>query len=378
MKRLVMFELRKIMIRRVWISIAACLAITIFFFVDTTPSPGMNSIFAVNKAKPELIAAHEGPIQPALAKKYEPSLRTERAEDSTGTYEEKAERIFQQKYASAAYRADLFTSSLSDLKAQKAQLETQEYKETFQYRDISNKLTMMERIDPPGFYITLNWNGLFNFISGLPGPGILFISFVIVLALAPMFSGEANYRMDSLILSSQYGRRSIVTAKLVAGLIFTVGWVTAFYGICLLTNSLLYGFVGWDAPLNQVFEESPYVLTQLQAFFVQYALALMGACGLLLLTALISAAFRSSLSSLGLAATGVILPLLTFPGVIGKLMLLFPTNIMASRNIIETYNSYNIWGTPVLYMPMTIIVMVMFTILTLLLIPKAFKHRLKV
>jgi ABC-type transport system involved in multi-copper enzyme maturation permease subunit len=380
MKRLVVFELRKIMVRRVWISIAACLAITIFFFVDTAPAPGMNSILAVNKERPELIAAHEGPIQVALAKKYEPSLKMERAEDSVGSKEQKIERILQQNYAVAAYQADLFKNRLNDLSAQKAQLESQGEKESYTYKNINKKLTMMERIDPPGFYVTEDWKKLFGFIAVLSSPSIMFIGLVIVLALAPLYSGEAGYRMDSLILSSKYGRRSIVTAKLIAGLIFTVGWVTAFYGVCVIVSCLPYGFVGWDAPLNSsyLFGESPYAMTQLQGLFLQYAIAIMGACGLLLWTALISAAFRSSLSSFGLAMTLVILPFISLPGIIGEIISLLPSSIMASGNLIESYRTYNLFNTPILYIPLSIVVTAILAILTLLLIPKAFGQRLKV
>ncbi|MBP1994481.1 hypothetical protein [Paenibacillus eucommiae] len=377
MKRLVRFELRKILIRRVWVAMLACLAITLIFFMEYYPS-GMNSILAVNKAKPELIAAHLGPVRADLAERYAPSLKLERAEDSIGTDEEKIERIFQQKYASAGYRANLFNSGLNELRAQKMQLESKGEKETYVYKDINKKLTMMERLDPPGFYVTSSWENLFLLISD--NPGMLFIGLVLVLALAPLYAGEASYRMDALILSSRYGRRKIVAVKLMAGLIFTVGWVTAFYGVCILLCCLPFGFVGWDAPLNSyyLFGDSPYAMTQLQGFFLQYAIALMGACGLLLLTALISAAFRSSLTSLGFAVAMIILPFITLPGVLGKMLLLFPSKILASRMLIESYKSFNLFNVPVLYLPLSIIFTVILGIVALALIPRAFERRLKV
>lgn len=80
--------------------------------------------------------------------------------------------------------------------------------------------------------------------------------------------------------------------------------------------------MGWNAPLNSYFyfDETPYALTQLQGFALKYAVTLLAACGLLLLTALISALCRSSLSSLGLAAFVVILPLFSLPGMLGKII----------------------------------------------------------
>ncbi|MNI61147.1 ABC-2 family transporter protein [compost metagenome] len=186
--------------------------------------------------------------------------------------------------------------------------------------------------------------------------------------------------MDSLILSSKYGRRRIVTAKLIAGLIFTFGWVTAFYGVCVMVCFTPYGFVGWDAPLNSsyIFRESLYPLTMLQGLFLQYVLALIGACGLLIWTALISAAFRSSLTSFGLAVTLVILPFISFPGIVGKIVNFLPSSIMASSHLIESYKTYNLFNTPILYLTVFIVVTVILGILITLLIPKTFERRLKV
>ncbi|WP_409340474.1 hypothetical protein [Paenibacillus sp. MBLB4367] len=378
MKPLIAFELRKILILRVWVAMAACLAIAAVYFVDHYPS-GMNSILAVEKEKPELVAAHIGPVQADLAQKYAFRLKEEYAENSIGTDEEKIYRIVEQKYASAAYRADLFNKSLAQFSQQKRQLEPQKAEAPFLYKDAVKKLGMMEKVDPPGFFVTRDWEQLFLFISGSPGPGPLFIAFVIALALAPLYSGETGYRMDALILSSRHGRRRIVAAKLTAGWLFTAGWVTAFYGICALLSCLPYRFIGWNAPLNSnyLFDESPYALTQLQGLLLQYLITLAAASAFFLLTALISAAFKSSMSSLGLALTMVIVPFLSLPGLLGKIMLLFPTKVMWSRNLIDHYMSYNLFHTPVLYLPLALSVMAVLGAFVLPLISKAFERRLK-
>lgn len=376
MKRLVMFELRKIMIPRVWISIAGSIGLAIFFFVSFYPS-GTNSILVVNKEKPEVIAAHLGPIQPDLALKYASRLQEEYAEDSVGPKEEKMKRILEQRYAGSAYMVDQFNQSLTGLREQKALLEKQE-PESFALRDVSKKLTMLEEGKPRGFYVTRDWNLLHTFLSGPPGVGDFLIGLVLVFAMAPLFSGEANYRMDSLILSSKYGRLKIVGAKLMAGFIVTFSWVTLFYGICTLLSCLPFGFVGWNAPLNSYFDETPYALTQLQGFALKYAVTLLAACGLLLLTALISALFRSSLSSLGLAAFVVILPLFSLPGLLGTIIGFMPSGVIVSRSLIEKYVSYNIFGIPILALPLSIFSVTLIGMIMLLLIPKAYERRLKV
>lgn len=376
MKRLVRFELRKIMIPRVWISIAGSLTLAIFFFVSFYPS-GTNSLLVVNREKPEVVAAHLGPIQPDLALKYAPRLDEEYAEDSVGPKEEKMKRILEQHYASSAYMVDQINQKLTNLREQKALLEKQE-PGSYALKDVSLKISMLEGGKSRGFYVTKDWNLLYTFFSGPPGVGDFLIALILVFALAPLFSGEANYRMDSLILSSKYGRLRIVAAKLLAGFIVTFSWVTLFYGICVLLSCLPFGFVGWNAPLNSYFYETPYALTHLQGFALKYAVTLLATCGLLLMTALISALSRNSLSSLGLAILVVILPLFSLPGYLGKIIAFIPSGVMMSRSLIEEYVSFNTFGVPILALPLSILSVIIIGVVTLLLIPKAFERRLKV
>ncbi|MEK4036166.1 hypothetical protein NYE44_09205 [Paenibacillus sp. FSL L8-0493] len=378
MNRLVMFELRKIMIPRVWISIAGSTALAIFCFVSFYPS-GTDSLLVVNKEKPEAIAAHLGPIQADLVLKYAPRLKEEYAEDSAWPKEEKMKRILEQHYAGTTYMVDQFNRNLTELRERKVLLEKQE-PGSYALRDVTKKLSMLEEGKPRGFYVTEDWDLLHIFFSSSPGVGDLLIGLILVFALAPLFSGEENYRMDALILSSRYGRLKIVAAKLLAGFIVTLSWVTLFYGICTLLACLPFGFVGWNAPLNSYFyfDETPYALTQLQGFALKYAVTLLAACGLLLLTALISALCRSSLSSLGLAAFVVILPLFSLPGMLGKIISFLPSGVMVSRSLIEKYVSYNIFGIPILHLPLSILSVIIIGILAIMLIPKAFERRLKV
>jgi ABC-type transport system involved in multi-copper enzyme maturation permease subunit len=374
MRRLIIFEFRKIMIPRVWISIAGSLLIAFFYFVSFYPS-GTNSLLVVNKERPEVIATHSGPIQPDLALKYAPRLKEEYAEDSVGSKAEKMTRILEQRYAASAYSLDLFNKNLTELREQKALLEKQD-QGSYVLKDVTKRLSMLEGIQPPGFYVTNDWGSLYRFFS-IPGVGNMLIGLILVFALAPLYSGEANYRMDSLILSSKYGRLKIVTAKLLAGSIVTVSFVTLFYGVCVLFSCLPFGFVGWNAPLNSYFAGSPYDLTQLQGVLLKYAVTLLAACGLLLLTALISALFRSSISTLGLAICLVLLPNFSLPGVVGEWIDFLPSGVIMSTSLIEKYVSYNIFGTPILYLPLSIFSVIITGVIAMLFLPKAFERRLK-
>lgn len=163
MNRLVMFELRKIMIPRVWISIAGSIALAIFCFVSFYPS-GTDSLLVVNKEKPEAIATHLGSIQPDLALKYAPRLKEEYAEDSAWPKEEKMKRILEQHYAGTAYMADQFNRNLTELRERKVLLEKQE-PGSYALRDVTKKLSMLEEGKPRGFYVTEDWDLLHIFFQ---------------------------------------------------------------------------------------------------------------------------------------------------------------------------------------------------------------------
>lgn len=380
MKRLVLFELRKILTLRVWTAMLVVLGISCFYLVSFYPSSsGMNSILTVLKEEPELVKAHIGPIKPELAAKYAFRLQEGRAEDSVGTKEEKKERILQQKYASAAYQADLFKQKLADLREQKAQLASSGKEDTFTYKEKSKILAMLEKLEVPGFYITKDWEQA-ALLIGSSGPGSIFMALVVVLAVAPLFSGEVGSKMDPLLLSSRSGRRRIVLAKLQAALLFTIGWITLYYGVVVMVACLPFGFAGWNAPLNvfYLYDVSPYDLTQLQGFLLQYAVTLVGACGLLVLTALISAAFQSTLSCFGLAVSLVMLPVMSPPGWLGELTQMLPSNVMKSIALINNDKTYNLLGTPVLRLTFLVVLTCIMSLLVLLIIPSVFKRRLKV
>ncbi|MCL6458701.1 MAG: ABC transporter permease subunit, partial [Gorillibacterium sp.] len=357
MKRMIWFELRKIMRLRIWIAILGCFVVMAFFFTHVH-SGQLTGMLAIQKAHPELITTLEGPIDPVLSKQYASTFEegVEWEYSSEGTLEERTEKIIQQNYVAYGYQADQFTQFIEDLKDRKLALVTLGEKDSYAYKDVDKQLTMMERIPVPGFHVVNVWASLFGFVSDTVGS--LFMGIILMLALATLFSGEADYNMDALILSSRYGRRSIVAAKVVAGLLFTVSWVTTFYTISLLAICLPFKFTGWDAPLNvnHQFLYSPYALTQLQAFFLQYVVALLAACALMLLFALISAFMKNSLSSMGLALTLVILPMISLPGVVGRMLLLLPSRLMKSKSMIEDYMTFNLFGQPVLYLTLAIFV----------------------
>lgn len=94
---------------------------------------------------------------------------------------------------------------------------------------------------------------------------MVFVGFLLVIALSPVFSEEYTRGTDALILTSRHGKGKCVWAKIIASYLFTLLTV----GICLLffTVNYLHGFgldgAGASIQLNThfVFHGVPYFLT---------------------------------------------------------------------------------------------------------------------
>ncbi|WP_150275344.1 hypothetical protein [Paenibacillus tepidiphilus] len=372
MKHLIGFELRKLLILRVWIILAAAIGFTAFWFISTAYPKGMNSILAVYKAEPERVKQLIGPVDPQLAEKYAYRLDEERAEDSDKPDEEKITAILEQHYTVTGYQANLFKQEVLEAQQKIARMEERGEQNTFAYRDLSKWLTMWGSLELPGFYVTEDWLHLFLYTSGFPGVCGVWIGLLLAFGLAPLFAGETVSRMDALILSSPSGRLRIVAAKTAAAVLFAVCSVTLIFASTLLIACLPFGFIGWDAPLNDLYPTwaTPYHLNMLQAFILQYGIALIGAISFAVVIGLLSALLRSSIST-SLIAAGMVIAHLFLND---RWSVLLPTFLLNSGRLLQSYSTYNWFGYPVLYAPFALACTLIIGILAALLSPVTFSR----
>jgi hypothetical protein len=71
------------------------------------------------------------------------------------------------------------------------------------------------------------------------------------------------------------------------------------------------------------------------------------------------------------------LPNFSLPGVVGEWIDFLPSGVIMSTSLIEKYVSYNIFGTPILYLPLSIFSVIITGVIAMLFLPKAFERRLK-
>ena len=178
---------------------------------------------------------------------------------------------------------------------------------------------------------------------------IAFVSFAILavcVALAPVFAGEYADRTDSVLLSSRYGRTRLLTAKILASLLFAAGY----FALCALiicgVSLAAYGAGGADLPVQVLAMGSPYDITVSQAALISVGLAFLMTMGFAGLTLLLASRLRSMLAVFVIDAALVLVTGMIPTGGIGILqhiLYLFPTSLSAPA-LFWSYTSYPVGG----------------------------------
>lgn len=145
----------------------------------------------------------------------------------------------------------------------------------------------------------------------------MFIGFILIIAISPIFSDEYTLGMDALILTSRYGKNKVITAKLTASFLFTLlvtGGTILIQTIGFLT---LYGTSGFQGSVQmnplKLMSDVPYLMTFSQAMIQMTLVWLFTALFTTLTCTLLSAVCRTSFLSLIGGLVVYILPLVASP-----------------------------------------------------------------
>ncbi|OAS19315.1 ABC transporter permease [Paenibacillus oryzisoli] len=184
--------------------------------------------------------------------------------------------------------------------------------------------------------------------------GFLISGALILIGLASIFSNEYATGMDQFQLSSKYGRKRVVTAKIIASLIYVIFVI----GTWVVFNALHWiGGGGWKSPIQQLlrYRDSPYDYDILSLIGVQIGIHTLGAFGLAMFVLLISALCRNTFRSFLISGFVFVLPIAfeeVFTVNLGSLGVLIEfsyTNVMVVYDLLATFQTINLFGMPVLY-----------------------------
>lgn len=118
---------------------------------------------------------------------------------------------------------------------------------TMSSEEKAGSINLSRKVKTPFIYSYTG--GYYRFFSQMYLTALI-ICFICSICIAPIFAGEHTENMDSLILSSKYGKNKIISAKLFTGLSFTVILSIILTIVSFITVMAFFGWDGSSAPIQ--------------------------------------------------------------------------------------------------------------------------------
>lgn len=248
----------------------------------------------------------------------------------------------------------------------------------FEYKKTKLHYSMVKKIKAPGIYFTWGWRETSEFINTL---GTLIMGAMILLGVSTVFSNEYSTNMDALILSSKNGKSRVITAKLLASGIFIVIVALFFTLLNLLIQFKTMGFPGGNSTLQGLFryENSPYGWTLVQYIPRQIAVHLFGSLAFGFIALLVSSLCKSGLASFFISGCIFGLPLffnsilVIKTGWIAKINEFSYAILMRGQPLFSEFKAFNIFGHPVLYLNLMLVLFTLLSIAVIYLTYRSFR-----
>ncbi|MDO5734830.1 MAG: ABC transporter permease [Eubacteriales bacterium] len=186
---------------------------------------------------------------------------------------------------------------------------------------------------------------------------LMALSFIIILMIAPVYSGEYG-GVDALILSSKYGKTKCATAKVIAAFIASLSMIAAILAFHLIFALIVYGKDGLDSSIlfaAQQFSSGyiPFNITCGTVIKYQILLAFLNGIAITGISLVISALSKEKLISFALSAAIFIAPILIpLTKTNQRLLVLTPvyfTQYISILSVEQTAKAelYAVWAIPV-------------------------------
>lgn len=373
--KLIIFEMRKIILRKSTILIGLCIIIIGILSGTFEGINWNNKVGSIREYNKQVSKYEGGNIDETLLEK------------PLEFNNKKLEVTFKNEYDIAIEFKDMWTDdlkynrnkkyTLKYLKILKEQLKQEGKEDTYEYKDVIKNLSMMEKIQEPKYYNINGWNSVYTFVTSTKG--VVLILFVIILSICPIFSEESARGMEKIIFTTKMGYRKIVSAKIIASIICVVLYVTLFYLTSIFIRLFIYGdFGNANILINNVkpYVMSIYKFSILQSIIISYFMSILSASVLALTICLVSAYQKNTIVSLIISVIICFIPLFIGSNTgVSKIFLLFPSLGMCINEVFSKYLSFNIFGSSVLYPIILIIALCVVFIMDLFLIYKVYLKR---
>ncbi|MCM1992246.1 ABC transporter permease [Oceanirhabdus seepicola] len=367
MRELVKFELSKIFQKKIIWIVAVLIAASIL--IDS-----VNGINNINRdfGNIEILKTHlknyEGEINPQ--KQLDVKNKISSIRDKLRNEEKITEEESEFYYKSFELRGYLNLKSnpkylINDkeytLSEMKSELDNG-YEDSYEYRNLEKAYKAISVIEKPQYVYQHGWRRITQF-----GIAATMIVILLVLGISTIFSDEYKTNVIPIILSTPNGRKKLTGAKIISSMIYA-SCVLIFISILFFLSGLPYGLDGFNSLLNTNMStaRTPYGMTIIQFYFVCLGMSLLGALVLTLFIALVSLLTKNSMITLVLGVGMYFFAISRFASILPKVVRLISVyELIQAKNIFAFYNSFNIFGRPVLY-PTVIIIAAVIAIPTLI------------
>lgn len=378
-------ELYKIANRKIiWIAAAFFTIVTIFFIHNMS---GLYSEYGnMGDFYRSTYQGHEGTVNSqtlTTAQTDQEKLnnvdKSSIGANETRSIEELRQMNFDQAVLNAKANQDTRVSRLNEYQ-QAIKSASQKFGEnSFAYRNAVFHYNMVKQLILPGVYFNYPWQNIIDFPVVL---GFLILVAMILLGVSPIFSDEYATGVDALILSSKWGKRKLAGIKITAGIIYCTVTALLFALINMVGYFAILGTFGGGAPLQSIYKylASPYSFTIGQFFLLETLIYIVGGVCFGLFVMLVSALSKNVLIpfftcgclvglTAGLKAVDIVLP-----KPFSWLEDFSYSELMRVSGLFSEYKTYNIFGHPMLYFPLAIVVFSIISIIILLLTLRIFKN----
>nr|WP_255366256.1 ABC transporter permease subunit [Exiguobacterium sp. KRL4] len=237
--------------------------------------------------------------------------------------------------------------------------------ESYQY---GLQADLMESIDyrPVGNYQTFE-----QLITFLGTGGYALLAVILILGTAVSISNEYQTGVVSYLYSSSYGRKQLLTAKLIVSVALITGIILIYNLVQLLC--FFRGYPGWNIAIQFVYNDSPYPLSMSELYGIAILYQWLIAISLVIVVLFLSMLIKQTVVAIFLSGLIIGGPFLVESLVFNSMT---PTSVrtllqftqgqsLSVYVLFREYVTVNVFGYPVL-LPIAVLVVTLITTLILI------------
>ena len=199
----------------------------------------------------------------------------------------------------------------------------------------------------------------------------------IFIIMSTVYAGEYEQKADHIILTTRYGKSKVIVAKNVAAFLYGFLLSTA----CILIMALIcfgwYGVEGASLPVQSIYFQSAYPLTNVQAVLLYAIMYYLVSFMMIAMTLWLSARMKNGLSVLAVMLLFAFVPIFmnesVTNGLYNHILALLPYNAIQDGGY-NTILSYPFGSCVLNYMNMRIVVYLILTVVVVPFAGRAFRR----